>query len=635
MDFDIGRAEDWTMSKKSQMWSALATIVVLLIAAGGFAYLKLPMQARSAAESAVADLRAGTLDSLVWNDQDASQKLHDAVLGGLDQQLLANRSVELAAIDTRGDSTIAKLRWTWTNQTGQSWEYESELPLSRSGLLWSVSLSETALHPVLRSGGVLESRTNPGRRGSILGEGGEPLVSEGTVIDVGVRPSTVEEKTVKSLERELDIDGRTLRQRIDEADPDHFVPVITLREDDYDTVKDKVHSLPGTLFRTRTQPLSRKKGFAAATLGTAGPASAEDVRASGGELSAESIVGRSGMQKTFDDQLRGPANEEIFAVNGEDAEPVSVHEFPQQNGKDVSTTLDVEVQEAADTAAASAEKPAAIVAIRPSDGHIVAVANHDPAGAAWDRALTGQYAPGSVFKVASGLAMLETGIASEAMLDCPKTTTVNGKSFKNAEDHVLGEVSFAENFAESCNTAFVEAGEKVASADVSNAAMNLGMGEFDLRVDAKMADVPVDDDPVVHAAQMIGQGKVMVSPLSVAVMAASVANGDTVSPLLVHPDERTTLDEQVIDPDHVEALQTMMRRAVTDGTADALKTVPGEPVHGKTGTAEYGSEDPPRTHSWFAGYQGDVAVAVLVEDGGFGAEAAVPVAKEFFEELNR
>lgn len=623
------------MSQKSQMWSALAIVVVLLIAAGVFAYLKLPIQARSAAEAAVADLRAGSLDSAVWNEAETAQKLHDSVLKGLDPQLLSTRSVELDGIENRGGSTAARIRWVWTDRNKQSWEYESELPLSRNGLLWSASLTATALHPALKAGGVLESRTSPGKRGSILGEGDEALVSEGTVIDVGVRPSQVEEKTVTTLAKDLDIDAKELRARIDGAEPEQFLPVITLRESDYDAVRDAIHSLPGTIFKTRTQPLSRKKGFAAATLGTAGPASADDIKASGGELTPEAVVGRSGMQKTFDEQLRGPANEEIVAVNGKDAEPVVVHEFPKHNGKDLTTTISVDVQEAADRAAATAKKPAALVAIRPSDGHIVAVANHDPAGAAWDRALTGQYAPGSVFKIASGLAMLESGIEPNTMLECPKTTTVNGKSFKNAEDHVLGEVAFEENFAESCNTAFVEAGEKVSSADVSNAAMNLGMGQFDLRVDAKMADVPIDDDPVVHAAEMIGQGKVVASPLSVAVMAASVANGDTVSPLLVLPDERTDLDEQVIDPDHIKDLQVMMRRVVTDGTAGALKSVPGEPVHGKTGTAEYGSDSPPRTHSWFAGYQGDMAVAVLVEDGGFGAEAAVPVAKEFFEELNR
>src|SRR5699024_7630781 len=161
-----------------------------------------------------------------------------------------------------------------------------------------------------------------------------------------------------------------------------------------------------------------------------------------------------------------------------------------------------------------------------------------------------------------------------------------------------------------------------------DAAAQLGMTGA-LGIGAKMASVPAADDEVTHAAQMIGQGKVQTSPLSVATMAASVQAGETGTPRLVlgealegsgaeaRDDEAGALDE-----DAAQEISDMMRRAVTEGTATKLKDVPGDPVHGKTGTAEYGDEIPPRTHSWFAGFQGDLAVAVLVEDGGFGAEAA-------------
>ena len=68
-----------------------------------------------------------------------------------------------------------------------------------------------------------------------------------------------------------------------------------------------------------------------------------------------------------------------------------------------------------------------------------------------------------------------------------------------------------------------------------------------------------------------------------------------------------------------------MREVVTRGTGTGLRSVPGGPVYGKTGTAEFGDDTPPQTHAWFTGYQGDVAFAVIVEDGGFGAKAAVPI----------
>lgn len=660
------------MTKKPRTWLAIAIVVVLLAGAGVVAFLSLPMRAEAAADEAVADLNSSTIDSTAWSDTGASKKLHDVVLGALDESM-KKRSVELDGTKKRDDGAVATLNWTWTNQDDEVWEYSSQLPLHRKGLLWSADLTAQSIHPDLDDGRVLVSKKDPGKRGSILGEDDEELMAEGTVIDVGIHPAKLDdgegaagegtageaedaggenaEATLTTLEDELDIDLTSLQERIDAADPDQFVPVITLRESDYSAVKDSIHSLPGTVFKTRTQPLSITRDFAAATLGTAGAADAEEVEASDGKLTGDSVVGKSGLQKAFNEQLTGPANEEIFIADAEPgtaaaaddsgtdsensgSEPVLVHEFPKRDGEDITTTLNVAVQEAADTAAATGKKPTALVAIRPSDGHVLAVANQDPDGAAWDRALTGQYAPGSVFKIASGVALLESGMTAKTTLGCPKTTTVDGKTFKNAEDHVMGDVAFADDFAESCNTAFVDAAKKVSASEVANAASNLGMDDIDLGAGAKMAAVPHDDDPVNHAAQMIGQGKVVASPLAVAAMAASVADGDTVSPLLVLPDQRADDREQVLDAEAAKAMQKLMRRAVTKGTAGALQDVPGKPVHGKTGTAEYGGETPPRTHSWFAGYQGDVAVAVLVEDGGFGAEAAVPVAKKFFTALN-
>jgi cell division protein FtsI/penicillin-binding protein 2 len=82
-------------------------------------------------------------------------------------------------------------------------------------------------------------------------------------------------------------------------------------------------------------------------------------------------------------------------------------------------------------------------------------------------------------------------------------------------------------------------------------------------------------------------------------------------------------------------LRDLMRLVVTNGTATILKSVPGGPVYGKTGTAEYGTKNPPATHAWMVGWQGKVAFAVLVEDGKSGATVAAPIAKAFLENLQR
>ena len=644
------------MSKKSQVWLSVSLVLVLLIGAGAFAVFRLPMLKSTAAKAAAHDLAEGQLSSDVWHDSDLAQGLFDRVTKSLGKRVDL-RSVTVDDITEADGQTVAELDWTWANLDGEAWRYTSELPLKKNGLFWWADLTEAALHPELGSGGSFELRANPGQRGKILGADDAVLMEEGRVIDIGVHPNRLEPDTLDSLVSglnsgvdSLDLDADELEDEVDEAEGNQLVSVVTLREDDYEDVKDSIHDLPGVLFSEDSQTLTRTRGFAQATLGSAGPASAEDIEKSQGEVIAGDIVGRTGLQKTFNARLSGPGSVEVFAKGDSSDDSgktklTSLHSFEQKDGEDVETTLDAEIQNAADEAATTAKNPAAVVAIRPSSGDVLAVANHDPDGAAWDRGLTGQYAPGSVFKIASGLALSEAGVSPGDDIDCPKTVTVGGKVFKNAEDEVLGDISFAKNFAQSCNTAFVSSGEEVTGDEVADAAAQLGMTGA-LGIGAKMASVPAADDDVTHAAQMIGQGKVQTSPLSVATMAASVQAGETVTPRLVlgdaledsgadASDDAAGDDEApALDEDAAQEISDMMRRAVTEGTATKLKDVPGDPVHGKTGTAEYGDEIPPRTHSWFAGFQGDLAVSVLVEDGGFGAEAAVPVAKEFFDTIN-
>ncbi len=122
----------------------------------------------------------------------------------------------------------------------------------------------------------------------------------------------------------------------------------------------------------------------------------------------------------------------------------------------------------------------------------------------------------------------------------------------------------------------------------------------------------------------------LASPLAVAVAAATVESGRLRLPRLL-----AEAPVSAPGPELAEAadLQALTRSVVTDGTGAALRDVPGEPVRGKTGTAEYGTQVPPRTHAWFAGSSGDLAFAVLVEDGGFGGQTAAPIAAQLLRAL--
>lgn len=624
----------------------IAGALAAAVAIGGTLIFNFPsmLSQRMAVGAVVEDLADGTLDHDVWLTSGLPDD-RKAPTAELARALGHQPEITYSQLSAQHVLGSAKLTWTWdlgrptgsqstAGPGGQHWSYETSIKLVRSGMNWRAEYSPASVHPELEEGDVLAAERIASDRGRILGQDAAVLAEDGAVVDIGIRPDRIDDrqKLVTKLRGILDLKLGDLEARLDSAAEDAFVKVVTLRWDEYKNLEGSLRPLPGVVFAERTQSLSRSPGFASAVLGRVGQATAEDIEANQ-QINPADEVGRSGLQRAFDSQLRGTPGIRVVKKSGSDGASRELREVQGSPGTDVETSLDPSIQSAADRAVGGAEKPAAIVVVRPSDGHILAAANADPDGPAYDRALTGQYPPGSVFKIASAYAMLEQGDAQTTSHPCPKTTTVNGKRFKNAEDAAHGDVTLLEDFAQSCNTAFVDAAEEYTSAELTAAAQRLGIDEAAIGIDSYIGDAPETNDAVEHAAASIGQGKILASPLGVATMTASVAAGETVTPVLVPAAAEPPSSRAALAPESTAALREMMRRTVTHGTAYELSDVPGEPVYGKTGTAEYGNDVPPRTHSWFSGYQGDIAFAVLVEDGGFGAEAAVPLAHDFLMEL--
>jgi cell division protein FtsI/penicillin-binding protein 2 len=258
------------------------------------------------------------------------------------------------------------------------------------------------------------------------------------------------------------------------------------------------------------------------------------------------------------------------------------------------------------------------------------VANR-PADSAYDRALEGRYPPGSTFKIVTTAALLRDGLQPDEVVDCPRTITVGGRSFKNFEGSAAGAVPFAQDFAQSCNTAFVSLTERLPADALGQAGRDFGLGEkLELGMPAAEAQVPPGRDLVARAAAMIGQDRILASPLGVAGMVATVAEGRWRAPRLLAGDPERSGPR--LDAGELDTLRALTRTVITEGTGTALASIPGD-VHGKSGTAEYGGGDPPPTHAWFVAYRDDVAVAVLVENGRSGGSVAAPLAARFFEAL--
>lgn len=361
--------------------------------------------------------------------------------------------------------------------------------------------------------------------------------------------------------------------------------------------------------------------------GSVGPATAVQVAELGAPYEPGRPVGQRGLQASLERPLAGRPTVEVQVRAGERVVEV-LTTLAGAPGADVRTTLDQRILEAAAAALGAAGNPAALVAIQPSTGAVRAAANRPPSG--FGRALAGRYPPGSTFKVVTTAALLANGVTAETRIDCPDETTVNGRRIRNAEGEALGNVAFREAFFRSCNTAFVQLATRIPGQALVDAARRFGFGRDPLLgTGSATSQFPDPNGLVDQAAAAIGQGRVLATPMQMASVAATVAAGGYRAPHLV---EVPVVEFDPMEPGHAATLQELMRLVVAQGTGTRAR-LPGAPVAGKTGTAEFGTASPLRTHAWFIGFRGDLAVAVVVEDGGFGGEVAAPIAADFFRRV--
>lgn len=305
----------------------------------------------------------------------------------------------------------------------------------------------------------------------------------------------------------------------------------------------------------------------------------------------------------------------------------SVPETPQ-----VRTTLSRAVQAAA-ARALDGRADAAIVAIEPGTGEILALADRLRSNYS---ALKDAFPPGSAFKVVTAAALLRSGLGPGDMVTCPGTYTIAGHStLRNDGEVERGTLSFADAFAHSCNTTFVEqALARLSPADLRETAEQWGFGRaLPTGAGGFCGRIEESDDPDQRAIDAIGQGSVEATPLCMATIAAAAADGTWRPARLVSEKTARAIDGPApdpvpLDPQVVAGLRTMMRAVVDHGTASGAGLPPD--IAGKTGTAEVNGGDP---HAWFIGYRDDLAFCVFVRHGGSGAQAAVPIAARFLRGL--
>lgn len=550
------------------------------------------------------------------------------------------------------------------------WRYASSLQVVRAGngdrSEWKVRWLPSILHPRM-SGVTAFSRVRQlPPRAPILDRKGTALVSQQPVVRVGVRAGQVPDGAVEDLAEVVNVNIDGLLTRTLNAEPGDLVEAVVLRQSDYARLKPEIDEVEGVVTVNDTLTLAPSREFAREVLGAVGNATPAALANAGPTASDEDSLGLFGLQGLYQKQLAGRAGGRIDLVDANTGAPIeTLIQFVAVPGEAVHTTLDMNIQSAAEQALRLTEENSSLVAIDTATGNVLAVASGPVDKAGEDRALNGQYAPGTAFKMVSALAMLQNGIGLNDKIGCPQAVTIDGRRFENYDDvGGSGQISMSTNFARSCNTAFARRIADLETDALAEAADAFGLGgDWDLLLNTFSGDVPPASDRLELANSAIGQGRVLMSPLSMAMVAAAIASGQPHYPRLVlnpppaqkappanpaivpppgrvataspssepsptpefspAPDDRPTLDPLP----YAEELKALMLLAARRGTGQILNLAPS--VGATNGTALYGSDTEPGRHAWMVGFAGSIAFAVIVERGTSGPETAGPLARSF------
>ena len=547
-----------------------------------------------------------------------------------DELQVAGASYELDSVDTGGSTGVARYTATLDLTGAGEWAYDGSLPIVEDdeGDGWLVEWAPGNLHPALAEGQHLARTREVPERAAILDAAGQPLAAGRPAHIIGVEPQAIIDlAAVKAaFQAELGIAPATIDEKLNApgVQPDHFVTITTVDMPTSNLVRPVIDELQGTRFRDTILRGGPTPEFAAHMLGRFGEITAERLEELGEPYEAGDLVGLTGLEALYEEQLAGTPSTTIQVVGADDEVVEDVERFEGRAPEPVQTTLDPAVQEAVEAALGDTTTPTAIVVVD-SKSNVRAVASR-PLDE-FNRAVGGEYAPGSTFKIVTTSALLGQGVTPDTPVECAPTINAGGREFQNFEASSLGTVPFGLAFAQSCNTAFISAAADLPDDAFVAAAETFGFNtEYSLGLDTAGGSFPGPENATEHAAAAIGQGRVTASPLHMATVGATVIDGTWEPPMLLpelaadDAPEPTTLAAGASD-----TLLGLMRRVVTEGSGTAA-AVPGVDIAGKTGTAEYGEGDPPPTHAWFVGLRGDLSVAVLVEGGVAGGEVAAPIA---------
>ena len=509
---------------------------------------------------------------------------------------------------------------------------KSTLHLTQVQGHWLVNWTPATIAPPLKVGDQLSLHVTWPARAAILGAGGAPLMTTGQVVTIGVEGARI--KDARAVQAALVAAGAPVSAASSaiaaaKQHPTYFEPVFTVSQARYSQLQPTIYPIPGTVFQSGDARSAITPGLAAGVVGTVGPITAQELGQLGAPYSAASTVGQTGLEQADERQLAGQPGATVMVVNQSGTSIATVATLRSHPGAPVTTTIDPATQHAAEAALAGEGKSAALVALDASTGNVLAAVSVNSGG--FDQAIDGGFPPGSTFKVITSTALITHGLTPKSAASCPGTATVDGEVFHNAEGEAPVS-TLLQAFTESCNTAFIRlATGHLTAPDFPAVATMFGLGRsLHLGLVSFNGSVPQPSDKADLAATAIGQGRVLMSPLSMAAVAAAADTGTVRTPQLVMGASGGTTS--TLPSDVVSDLHQMMASVVASGTAAGQGLPAG--TYAKTGTAQYGTTSPLKIDAWLMGFKGNVAFACLVVNApGNGGPTCGPIVARFLSDL--
>ncbi len=520
-------------------------------------------------------------------------------------------------------------------------------------------------------------------RGIIFDRNGVPLVKNSPYYYASIIPGEFDKTKVGLLSEVIHIPVQEIIGKINKPDLSPFVPIrlkqgLSFNEIAY--IEARRSDFPGLILEievNREYPFGDVGSHLIGYLGKPSPLQLKDPAIK--DIPPDMFIGQWGVEKLFDNSLRGTQGKKIIEVNALGREIRMLQEAPPVKGRDINLSIDINLQKEAEKA--FGERAGALVAIRPDSGEILGMVSKpsfnpnlftkgissdkwmtltkDNKNPMLNRALQSQYPPGSTFKIVTAIAGLEEGVINaNTKVDCRGGIHYGSWNFGCWQKHGHGVVSIHRAIVESCDVFFYEVGRRLGMDKIYVYATALGLGEKtglelgnekqglipNTKWKLEKKKLPWFLGDTFNAA--IGQGYVAVTPLQLAMMTSAVANGGILyKPTLIKDTNPSISGKLKIAPENLEIVKSGLFGVVNEpsGTGWTAKSE-SIPICGKTGTAQvvtmkkgvrYSAEKF-RDHAWFVAFapveKPEIALSVLVEHGGHGGGAAAPIARKAIEE---